>query len=265
MNFYIDFEATQPEQEIISVGVVSERGDSFQAYVKPQFSKVSQFVTQLTGITQDMLNQAEDLNLVFYDLYDWCHKQESFITKWNFFSYGDADIDFLKHSLQNIKGEKQLIISSIMIAKMKDYSKNVKKFFQGSVSLIKAFNFLKAIDSTQNHNALEDAKMLAEVFKKVESADKPLQSYPFHIGNNATSQCYQFPIGKFYCKGIGKNATEREFVDIHNAITWLINNKMSADVRENVHRDRVAKKIMKAIRQKNTYMEYTWRRVKKEG
>ena len=260
MKFFIDFEATQPEQEIISIGAYSEDTFAFHNLVKPQFSVVSSYIADMTGITNEILEDKFDLDTVLCGLYDWCYRQQPSLTKWEFYSYGDSDVDFLKHSMCNIHSERALIVASIMIATMKDYSQQVKKFFGGSTSLIKAFNFLKDLENKQHHNALEDAKMLADVYQKVENGT-PLKEYPFHIGSN-TNEAYTFPSGTFYCGGTGKNAKEREFVNIQDAITWLINTNIAKNERERVHRDRVAKNIMKAIRKKSTYMGYKWRRIK---
>lgn len=258
MNFYVDFEATQPAQEIISVGVYSDDEKQFYNLVKPQISEVNPYIAEMTGITNDMLKNALYLDTVFNALYWWCHTQEEDLTKWKFYSYGDADIDFIKHSLCNIKSEKALIIASLMIATMQDYSKEVTKYFQGTTSLIKAFNYLQSLENKQCHNALEDAKMLADVFMKTFDKE-PLTKNPFV---EVASNDYTFPSGKFYCKSTGKNAKEREFYNIHEAMEWLINLKIAQKDREMVRRDKMATKIMKAVRKKDTYMQYLWRREK---
>ena len=71
-----------------------------------------------------------------------------------------------------------------------------------------------------------------------------------------------FPSGKFFARGAGKNSKEREFEDIHTAIDWLINTRIKVEERANIHKDRMALKIMKALRKKETYMQYLWRREK---
>ena len=124
MNFYIDFEATQPEQEIISIGVYSDNEESFYALVKPQFSKISKYITDMTGITNEMVEDSYDLDTAFNDLYVWCANQETNLNEWHFYSYGDGDVDFIKHSMCNIQTQRPLIIASIMIATMKDFSKD---------------------------------------------------------------------------------------------------------------------------------------------
>ena len=258
MNFYIDFESTQPEQEIISVGAYSDDEKPFYNLVKPQFSQVSKYISDMTGITNELLEDKFDLDTVFDALYEWCYLQQPDLTKWNFYSYGDADVDFIKHSMCNIKSEKALVIASIMIATMKDYSKEVTKYFCGNTSLIKAFNYLKHLEDKQKHNALEDAKMLADVFARTHDKE-PLSKNPFV---EMASNEYTFPSGKFYCKSTGKNAKEREFYNIHEAMDWLINLRIAQKDREIIRRDKMATKIMKAIRKKETYMQYLWRREK---
>ena len=258
MNFYVDFEATQPEQEIISIGVVAENGSKFYALVKPQFSEVSKYIADMTGITNEALEKEQELNVVLGRFHDWCYNQTKNLTEWHFYSYGDSDVDFLKHSLCNIKGEAALIVASLMIATMQDYSKEVKKYFRGNTSLIKAYNYLKDLENKQKHNALEDAKMLADIFIKTYDKE-PLAANPF-VEQSIDS--YTFPSGHFFCSASGKNAKEREFDCIQEAIEWVINTNIRKEDREAVRRDKMATKIMKAIRKKEKYMNYNWRRVK---
>ena len=258
MNFYVDFEATQPEQEIISIGVYCDNKESFYALVKPQFSKVSKYITDMTGITNEMLADRDNFDTALNDLYIWCEQQETNLNDWHFYSYGDGDVEFLKYTMRNVTTQRPLIIASIMIATMQDFSKEVTKYFRGTTSLIKAFNYLKSLENKQKHNALEDAKMLADVFVKITDKE-PLSENPFverAICN------YTFPSGRFFCKGKGKNAKEREFGCIQEAIEWLINTNIAKDSRDAVHRDKMATKIMKAIRKNECYMNYKWRREK---
>ena len=72
MKFYIDFEATQFTEQIISIGCIDEVGNSFYSLVKPQLEnfKISNFITELTGISKnDLINQktADDVFIDFFD------------------------------------------------------------------------------------------------------------------------------------------------------------------------------------------------------
>ena len=260
MNFYVDFEATQPEQEIISIGVYSDNEKSFYALVKPQFSKVSKYITDMTGITNEILETAEPLDMVLKKLYVWCYEQEHSLMNWHLYSYGDGDVEFLKNSMRNIETETSLIIASLMIATMKDYSQEVTRYFRGTTSLIKAYNYLKDLENKQKHNALEDAKMLADIFMKINEKE-PLSTNPF-VEMAIAEANYTFPSGRFFCKAKGKNAKDKEFSCIQEALEWLINTNIAKDSREAVRRDRMATRIMKAIRKHESYMNYKWRRDK---
>ena len=68
MNFYVDFEATQPEQEIISIGAIADNGTTFHSLIKPQFSSVSKYISDMTGITQNDVEKAYDFNVVMADV-----------------------------------------------------------------------------------------------------------------------------------------------------------------------------------------------------
>ena len=103
MNFYIDFEATQFDNKILSVGCINDVGDTFYSLVKPKEDvKVTKFITQLTGITEEMINNAPSADEVFGTL-------GLFITKHNygqptfFFCYDKADQIFLTSTAKYVK------------------------------------------------------------------------------------------------------------------------------------------------------------------
>ena len=52
MRFYIDFEATQFSNRIISVGCVCENGNTFKSLVKPV--NKGKITPLLTGLTKDL-------------------------------------------------------------------------------------------------------------------------------------------------------------------------------------------------------------------
>ena len=76
MNFYIDFEATQPENEIIAIGAVAENGATFHSLVKPQFSSISKYVSDLTHITAEDLEKAPTVNEILIQFDSWIMSQE---------------------------------------------------------------------------------------------------------------------------------------------------------------------------------------------
>lgn len=64
MNYFIDFEATQFSNEIISIGCVNETGEKFSSMVYTD-KKITSFITNLTGITDEMNKAAPSLDDVF--------------------------------------------------------------------------------------------------------------------------------------------------------------------------------------------------------
>ena len=54
MNFYIDFEANQFSDRIISIGCISENGNNFYSLCRPSKpgETITNFITELTGITK---------------------------------------------------------------------------------------------------------------------------------------------------------------------------------------------------------------------
>lgn len=260
MKFYIDFEATQAN-EIISIGCVTETGATFQSLVKPQFSSISPYISQLTHITNEMLENENALDFVFDQMYDWVTSLCPSVLDWEFLAYG-TDEDFVKASLPNIHTEHSMILAAMMIAKMQNGAKEAKQFFHGTISLIHAFNHVENVKREQRHDPLEDALMFQKVYEYMQE-NEPLEEHPLHRAINVPVE-YKSPSGKFYCKPSGKNAKEREFETCEEAITWLIATVMHPNEPEKVHRERIMANIMKAVRGKSMYCGYKWRRVKED-
>ena len=255
MKFYIDFEATQPENEIIAIGAVAETGATFYALVKPQLSSISKYVSDLIHVSAEDLEKAKNIDQVMIEFDMWITRQEPDIMRCRFISYGN-DSQFIKATLPVVKDEHAFVCMACMLAKIEDCSKEMFKFFHGTISLIHAFNYVQSIETKQRHNPLEDAMMLQKVYEYTQNND-PLAHHP--VNHNTTS--YNSPSGVFYCKS-SKNGVEYCFNTCEEAIDWLIHNAMSSEDPGKIHRDRVMKNIMKAIRSNTKYCNYSWRRVK---
>lgn len=265
MKFYIDFEATSPENEIIAIGAVSESGSTFYSLVKPQLSCISQYISELTRISSKDLETAKTIDEVFVEFNSWAAYQEPDIMKRQYISYGEDD-KFIKATLPAIHDSRAYVTAAILMAKMEDCTSTVKKFFHGSISLIHAFNFVQAASKEQIHNPLDDAKMLQTVLEYT-YAHAPLEDNPIHPKNPVV---YTSPRGNFWCRTSSKNAKTREFDTCEEAIDWLIQfaMKIPEKDRASVHRDRIMRNIMKALKKKEKYCGYYWGRMKdgkKEG
>lgn len=257
MNFFIDIEATQPENEIIAIGVAAENGATFYSLVKPQLSSISQYISQMTHISAEDLEKAPDINQALIDFDLWMMRQESDIMKCRFIAYGD-DSKFIKATLPAITEEYAFIAAAILMAKIEDCYEDTRKFFHGPIKLIHAFNFVQSMSVEQQHDPLEDALMLQKVFEYTQM-NEPLIAHPFNP--NHPAEQVRMPSGNFWCIKSGKR---RDFATCEDAIEWLIYDEMKMKNPEQVHRDRIMKNIMKAIRTKKCYCSYKWYRKKEE-
>lgn len=105
----IDFEATCEDgntpnyvHEIIEFPIVLlntrtlEIEDTFQRYVKPEVKpQLSQFCINLTGITQDIIDQADTFPVVFQSVVDWM-RQKELGTKYKYAILTDGSWDMSK-------------------------------------------------------------------------------------------------------------------------------------------------------------------------
>ena len=265
MKFYIDFEATQPENEIIAIGAVAENGTAFYSLVKPQLSSISPYISQMTHISFDDLAWAPDINKALIEFDAWVMAQESNIMDCRFITYGD-DKKFVKSTLPAISDKHAFTIAAILMAKIEDCSEETKHFFHGTIKLIHAFNYVQATETKQKHDPLEDAMMLQKVYEHMQTND-PLPCHPlnkdFDIAMSNAS--VKMPSGAFWCRtNMKKTAKIYNFATCEEAIEWLITDVMRAKEPELIHRDRIMANIMKAIHKNTKYCNFLWGRVKEE-
>lgn len=176
MKFFIDFESTQFNGNIISIGCVCENGKQFQTLVRPPVGdKVSSFITKLTGITNEMLATAPIADEAFTQLFTFVNVQSCDGSLPEYYCYGDTDVDFIKHTMKHMTDVVPYTFAQAMAANLIDYSKDVKTFFVSPqrIALRKVYNLIKEEETEQHHDALEDAIMLAEVVNKMKTKCRP--------------------------------------------------------------------------------------------
>ena len=126
MRYFIDFEATQFTNEIISIGCVKETGETFYSLVKVDKSKMTNFITNLTGITKEDVEKAPTADEVFDNFYDWIAVDNE---KAIFYCYGNSDLTFILKNLNNSGTLKSQISLSLLRSNLIDYSKRVINHF----------------------------------------------------------------------------------------------------------------------------------------
>lgn len=177
MKFFIDFEAAQFSGYIISIGCVSECGNTFSTLVKPSNKKLTSFITELTGITDEMLVDAPTPDAAFLLLMEFVKEEScSDIPEW--YCYGKEDKEFIKHTLHRMNNFYSIVFAQSIMGNLHDYSQDVKKYFENfsinPPSLLKAFLFLNEKgEGIQNHSALEDAEMLKSICEQLKEKASP--------------------------------------------------------------------------------------------
>ena len=103
------FEANQFSDRIISIGCVNENNEEFKTFVKlPKGEKLTNFITNLTGITREMLEDAPSADEAFSDLYDWVLECTG-DTVPQFYCYGSTDVNFLSSTVKKMSNPKSII------------------------------------------------------------------------------------------------------------------------------------------------------------
>ena len=177
MRFFVDFEATQYSERIINIGCITDTGAKFSTLVRParkKDRKLTKFITELTGITKEMLATAPSIDEAFNAFFDFVIANSP--TEPNeFFCYGDADVMFIEKTLNDITSTRAATFAKRLRNSLIDYSAEVKKYFQmeNTVSLKKICSFILEDDIIQHHDALEDAQMLQTVVEHLKDKCVP--------------------------------------------------------------------------------------------
>ena len=176
MKFYIDFEATQFSNRIISIGCVCENGNAFKTLVQPvNKGKITAFITELTGITSEMIAEAPSADEAFNMLFDFIELNNSNGVP-QFYVYGDCDAEFIKHTVAFMKDPRAQMCALAIQGNLIDYSKVVKSFFGlgQNFALRKVYMLILGLDELiQDHDALNDALMLKVVVENLNTKCHP--------------------------------------------------------------------------------------------
>lgn len=178
MNYFIDFEATQFSNEIISIGCVNETGEKFSSMVYTD-KKITSFITNLTGITDGMNKAAPSLDDVFTHFFYWVLEHNDG-TPCRFFCYGSTDLAFVHKAIKKATGITAQMSLSLIAANLINYAPTVKNHFGliKEIALIKVVNYYKKEELIQTHSALEDAEFLKIVFDEV-NQEGAVKGHPF--------------------------------------------------------------------------------------
>lgn len=175
MRFCLDFEAARFSNRIISIGCIAENGSEFYTLVKPGRKKVDKFITELTGITADMLAAAPSADEAFNNLMDYIEENNDHDAP-EYYCYGNSDKMFIESTLCHMEDTRACICAQAIAGNLVDYASTVKKFFAASqdLALRKVYMLIQSKkELVQTHDALEDAKMLQCVMDNLNIKCRP--------------------------------------------------------------------------------------------
>lgn len=270
MNYFIDFEATQFSEEIISVGCVREDGETFYALVAPVEGKITPFITNLTGITKEMLSTAFSADHVFESFYDWVFSDSN--DNPTFYVWGNSDGSFIRHTACKMNSVKAKMAIGYIAASMKDYSKICKKNLKWDTihGLLKTLQKFSP-EAEQTHNSLDDAIMLKQVYEHMNNNSREYLLELFNcwlktpkapnvkVAEENPITVADLPKGTIYIKS-GKKIT-CTFTDAKEAANWLRENKCKNEAYDNFDYQNAMNKILKSCKNGSLYYAIKWRMV----
>lgn len=176
MKFFLDFEAHQFSNDIISIGCACENGKTFSTFVRlPERKKITKFITALTGITNEMIAEAPNADSAFLMLYDFVLDNSLSGDMPEYYCYGDSDSKFIEKTASRMTSFLAHTFAISIANSLIDYSEDVRQFFNtpDNIGLRRVYTLIKAEDVEQHHDALEDAQMLSEVVLHLKETCRP--------------------------------------------------------------------------------------------
>jgi len=171
MKYFIDFEATQFTNLIIEIGVIREDSRCFHSLVNPEV-KLTNFIKNLTGITQEELAAAPSYEEVLEQLFDFFLEDtdEEIII----YAYGNGDTKICEDTLRKkATSMKSKMVLSFLAKNIVDYSqiaaKKLKSF--NTIGLSKLAYALTGYLYPQMHDAFIDTYVLKMIYEKIEESE----------------------------------------------------------------------------------------------
>ncbi len=258
MDFYLDFEATQFGDKVIAIGAVCGEY-KFKTLCQPcGKSKLTPFITKLTGITKQDLAHASDAERAFTCLYYWISACSVKYPGPHFFHvYGNSDKNFILSTCRyivNITIKKFMV--HLAYALIDDAAFVNRYFHTNSIGLFNALRHFQPNIGEQDHDPLNDAYALSALMHDLENAP-PLAEpvLEIHIQKKPKEN-------KPYCikvKSVDPKATKvRVFYSYREAFNFGYKIICNQTKNTNPHKQRIEGRILKAIHQNKPYANYTW-------
>lgn len=257
MKYFIDFEATQYTSEIISVGCVDERGREFYTLVKPhKIKKLTKFITELTGITAEDLQNAPTVDEAFTVFYDWIDSSGEA----EFYCYGRSDMDFVTRTTRNASSDFAKCALKLIRKNLIDFSETVKKHFliNKDISLKKVAEYYRKEKITQSHNALEDALLLKEIYDNLINEEITECPFPNYQEPPKAQKEADLIDEEAHIEAVNENISV-EFSSYKKAAEWVMCSLIPEHTEVNYKtKSRVCNRIKRSIQRDELYFGYRW-------
>lgn len=153
------------KREIIEIGAVKlddtgQEIDSFTQYVKPQFGRITEYYTNLTGITNEKVKNEPHFLEAMHRFYDWVGDEEYTIYSWS-----DSDsIQITKEATLKEETDGRL---KKMLECWVDYQVEFGRLLGigKKVSLMDAVHAIGEQFEGHQHDALWDARNTADIYR----------------------------------------------------------------------------------------------------
>ena len=279
-KFFLDFEATQFSDYIISIGCIAENGNVFHTICQPsnpKERKITKFITNLTGITQNMIDHAISAQGAFYALYAFVEKNNEGIPE--YYSYGNNDKHFLERTVKYFDNFSIITFTQSIIGTIIDYEPIAMKHL-GSNDHIGLFRLYNSIheQEAQTHNALDDAKKLKYVFDNIDkiafdlipaAADSKVSASQFEVFKswpNSASDKYKANTlankanWKYKIQNCNNKNGVKYFLDMDMALRWYFRYCHHEGYKSKNQEDivRFKKNVEKSIKDKTKFLGYKW-------
>ena len=259
MKYFIDFEATQFSNEIISVGCIDETGREFYSLVKPHdLRRLTSFITDLTGIHVGELASAPSADKVFSDFYEWLDRGDTA----EFFCYGNCDDRFVTQTMRHVNGFSAQCALSLIHGALNDFSLTLAKHFgiTQPVSLAKATEYYSGEKIKNEHNSLYDAINLKLIYERSyceELTECPFPEYGVAKPEKEEEQP-QKRDSRSRIEATNGHIT-KSFYTYGRAANWVLRELMSCrgDVDEKT-KSNVCNRIIRAVGSDKPYYGYDW-------
>ena len=260
MNYFIDFEATQYSMEIISVGCVDENGRTFSSLIRPHnMKKMSEFITELTGITRQELEDAPSVDTVFSEFLDWVDNGEPA----QFFCYGDCDRLFIHRTLRYVKTFRAQCALGLILSRLTDASVVTRRYFRidNTLSLKRAVGYFAGEQPEVSHEALADAESLRFVYERVKTGAVDICPFPEYVVVRKVKPEKPQPTKADETRKIIalRDNQQMEFTSYKQAADWVMRTYLKHSPSSNdMTKLKVERRIRKAVSQKKSYQGCQW-------